>query len=139
MADCSKNQVGVRNLMITFYDCDSDSVYGPISHELATDELPTMRLCEWTNEILTAGYVRRTKGTNEITVNVIRNKGVPIAMYQGCALVDISIEYYSGVVITGLQGTVTSTDASDGHEVTMTASFPDVDELLPDGAFPVAA
>ena len=131
------NQLGVRNILIKFTDCDSGAVYGPISHELSGDTQPTYRLCDYANEPLPGGYVRRTKGNNEISVVVVRNLGVPLALYQGCGSIDLTIEHFNGMVITGLNGTSTGTDPSDGHEVTLTATFKEVDELLPNG--PLAA
>ena len=125
-----RNQVGVRNITITFYDCDTGQSYPNISHILANDEQPQYRLCDYANEPLPGGYVRRTRGNNQITLPVIRNQCVPLALYQGCAGVDIQIEHHNGRVVTGLKGTVTGDDLSDGHEVTFTATFLEVDELL---------
>ena len=131
------NQLGVRNILIKFTDCDSGAVYGPISHELSGDTQPTYRLCDFANEPLPGGYVRRTRGNNEIVAVVVRNLGIPLAMYQGCGAIDLTIEHFNGMVITGVNGTSTGTDASDGHEVTITATFKEIDELLPSG--PLAA
>lgn len=130
MADCD-NQVGIRNILIRFTDCDTDQVIGPLSHELAGADQPSYRFCEFSNEALPGGYVRRVRGTNEISMMVIRNLGVPLAYYQGCGAIDVTIEHYNGLVITGLSGTSTGEESSDGHEVTITASFRDIDELLP--------
>lgn len=132
------NQVGVRNILIKFYNCDTDQTFGPVSHELATDEQPNYRLCEYTNEALPGGYIRRNRGNNEISLNVIRNLGVPLALYQGCASIDVTIEHYNGLVVTGLNGTATGEESSDGHEVAMTLSFQEVDELLPQSLAPAA-
>ena len=132
MADCG-NQVGVRNILIKFLDCDNDVTYGPISHELSGDTQPQYRLCDFANEPLPGGYVRRTKGNNEISLTVIRNLGIPLALYQGCASIDITIEHFNGMVITGISGTGTGEESSDGHEVTITATFKEIDELLPNG------
>ncbi|MGL5733450.1 MAG: hypothetical protein ACRCYS_01180 [Beijerinckiaceae bacterium] len=131
------NQLGVRNILIKFTDCDSGAVFGPINHELSGDTQPTYRLCDYANEPLPGGYVRRTRGNNEISVMVVRNLGIPLAMYQGCGAIDLTIEHFNGMVITGVNGTSTGTDSSDGHEVTITATFKEVDELLPNG--PLAA
>lgn len=128
-----ENQVGVRNILITFLDCDTNTTYGPISHELAGDTQPTYRLCEYSNESLPGGYVRRTKGNNNITVEVIRNLGVPLALYQGCSNMDVTIEHFNGMVITGVGGTGTGDEGSDAHAVTINASFDIIDELLPNG------
>lgn len=128
------NQVGVRNILLKFYDCDTGAVYGPISHQLAGQEQPNYRICEYNNEPLPGGYVRRTKGNNQMTFRVIRNSGIPLAMYQGCASIDVTIEHFNGLVYTGLNGTGTGQESSDGHEVMVTATFESIDELLPDAA-----
>lgn len=134
------NQVGVRNILIKFKDCDNDQTYGPLSHELSGDQQPTYILCDYSNEPLPGGYVRRTKGNNEISVMVIRNQTIPLALYQGCASIDITIEHFNGRVVTGLNGTATGNESSDGHEVTVTATFREIDELLAAGlAEPSAA
>jgi hypothetical protein len=138
MAECP-NQVGIRNILIKFVDCDNDVTYGPVSHELSGDEQPAYRLCEYSNEPLPGGYVRRTKGNNEISLAVIRNLGIPLALYQGCSSMDITIEHFNGLVVTGLSGTSTGDESSDGHEVTITATFQEVDELLPQRLEPQAA
>lgn len=134
-----ENQIGVRNILITFYDCDNDVKYGPFSHDLSGDEQPTYRLCDYSNEPMTGGYVRRTKGNNEISLTVIRNIGIPLALYQGCAAIDITVEHFNGLVVTGINGTGTGEDGSDGHEVTITATFQQIDELLPSTAEATAA
>lgn len=128
-----ENQIGVKNLMLTFHDCDTDEVYGPIAHELATDEQPEYKMCPYENELLPGGYVRRTVAWAEITVTVIRNLGIPLTLYQGCSSVDIQIEHFNGLVYSAVQGTATGEDASDAHEVTLTMAFREIDELLPAG------
>lgn len=139
MANCD-NQVGVRNISIRFKDCDTGATYGPIVHELSGDSQPTYRLCEYANEPLPGGYVRRKKGNNEISMQIIRDLRIPLSLYQGCGSIDVTIEHFNGYVITGVEGTATGGDASDGHEVTVTATFKEVDELLPVGVLtPVAA
>lgn len=133
MADCPE-QIGIRNILMTFKDCDNNITYGPLSHELAGEEQPSYRMCDYSNEPLPGGYIRRTRGNNEITVNVIRNLGVPLAMYQGCASINITLEHFNGLVVTGIAGTSTGDEGSDGHEVTITATFKEIDELLPTSA-----
>lgn len=132
MADCG-NQVGVRNILITFTDCDSGATYGPLAHELAGDAQPAYRLCEYSNEPLPGGFVRRTKGNNQIELVIIRDLRIPLALYQGCAAIDVTVEHFNGMVVTGNSGTGTGDSASDGHEVTLTATFREIDELLPAG------
>lgn len=140
-----ENQVGVKNVMLTFRDCDTDEVFGPISHELATDAQPTYRTCGYINEALPGGYIRRTLSNAQIEVNVVRNLGIPLALYQGCASVDVQIEHYNGLVYSAVSGSGTGEETSDGHEVAMTMIFREIDELLPAGTLdantqlPVAA
>ena len=140
------NQVGVKNVLITFRDCDTDEEFGPIAHQLADDTQPTYRLCPYTNEELPGGFIQRTLAANQIEVNIVRNLGVPLALYQGCASIDVQIEHYNGLVYSAVRGSNTGTDGSDAHSVTMTMSFQEpIDEFLPAGtteantAFAVAA
>lgn len=135
-----ENQIGVRNISIRFTDCDTGATYGPLTHSLSGDTQPTYRLCEYANEPLPGGFVRRTRGNNEISVMVIRDLRIPLALYQGCASIDMTVEHFNGLVITGVTGTATGTESSDGHEITLTATFKEIDELLPVGILnPVAA
>jgi hypothetical protein len=128
-----ENQVGVKNILITFKDCDTDAVYGPISHKLATDTLPTWRLCAYNNEPLPHGYVKRVPTNPEVEINVIRDLRIPLAMYQGCSDVNLQVEYYNGLVYSAVKGTGTGDEKSDSHEVAMTISFKEIDEMLPAG------
>ncbi|MCA1530536.1 hypothetical protein [Bradyrhizobium yuanmingense] len=127
------NQVGVKNILITFRDCDTDAVYGPIAHLLATEDLPTWRLCPYNNDPLPHGYVKRQSTNPELEINVIRDLRIPLAMYQGCSDVAIQVEYYNGLVYSAVQGTATGDEKSDTHEVAMTISFREIDEMLPAG------
>ena len=127
------NQVGVKNILLTFKDCDTDDVYGPISHHLATDTLPTWRLCNYNNEPLPWGYVKRVPTNPEVEINVIRDLRIPLSMYQGCSDVTLQVEYYNGLVYSAAKGTGTGDTKSDTHEVELTISFKEIDELLPAG------
>jgi len=128
-----ENQVGVKNILISFRDCDTDAVYGPISHELATDTLPTWRLCAYNNEALPHGYVKRAPTNPEVEINVIRDLRIPLSMYQGCSDVNLQVEYYNGLVYSAAKGTGTGDEKSDTHEVSMTIVFKEIDEMLPAG------
>lgn len=128
-----ENQVGVKNVMLTFRDCETDEVFGPISHELSSEDLPTWRLCGFNNEALPGGYVRRQISNPEVEINVIRDLRIPLAMYQGCSDVSLQVEYYNGLVYSGINGTGIGDEKSDTHEVAMTISFREIDELLPAG------
>lgn len=128
-----ENQVGVKNILLTFRDCDTDLVYGPISHKLATDTLPTWRLCSYNNEALPHGYVKRKPTNPEVEINVIRDLRIPLAMYQGCSDVKLQVEYFNGLVYSAEKGTGTGEEKSDTHEVAMTLVFREIDEMLPAG------
>ncbi len=125
------NLVGVKNILITFRDCDTDEVIGPLSHELSTEELPMVKTCDIVNETMTNGFIRRTSANASIMMNVIRDLGIPLAWYQGCAALDIQIEYLNGLVYTGLGGSAIGDERSDTHDVTIEASFETLDEMLP--------
>jgi hypothetical protein len=128
-----ENQVGVKNILLSFRDCDTDVVYGPVSHELSSEDLPTWRLCSYNNDPLPHGYVKRQPSNPEVEIKVIRDLRIPLAMYQGCSDVALQVEYYNGLVYTAARGTGTGDEKSDTHEVTMTITFKEIDELLPDG------
>lgn len=133
------NQVGVKNILLTFHDCDTGTTLGPISHELASDDLPTVRLCRYSNEQMPGGYVSRTLGSPAMEMNVIRDPRIPLAYYQGCASVDAQIEYFNGLTYSGLDGSATGDESSDTHQVTLTLTFrQDIDEMLPAGTLEAA-
>jgi len=54
-------------------------------------------------------------------------------MYQGCSDVTLQVEYFNGLVYSAAKGTGTGDEKSDTHEVTLTVSFKEIDELLPAG------
>lgn len=128
-----ENLVGIKNILLTFTNCDTGEVLGPISHQLATEDMPTIRACGFTNEALPGGFVKRSLSNAQMEMNVIRDLRIPLAYYQGCAAVDTQIEYMNGLVYTGLNGSATGDDSSDGHEVTTTLTYKELDELLPAG------
>jgi hypothetical protein len=128
-----ENQVGVKNILLTFKDCDTDAVYGPISHLLSSEDLPTWRLCPYNNDPLPHGYVKRQPTNPEVEIKVIRDLRIPLAMYQGCSDVTLQVEYFNGLVYSAAKGTGTGDEKSDTHEVTLTVSFKEIDEMLPNG------
>jgi len=128
-----ENQIGVKNILLTFKDCDTDEVFGPIAHELAAEDLPTWRLCPYNNTALPGGFVTRARANSQVEMNIIRDTRIPLAMYQGCASVIGQVEYYNGLVISFTDGTGTGDEMSDTHAVTMAVSFLTYDELLPAG------
>jgi hypothetical protein len=127
------NQVGVKNILMTFKDCDTEAIYGPIAHNLATEDLPTWRLCPYNNEALPHGYVKRKPSNPEVEIKVIRDLRIPIAMYQGCSDVTLQVEYFNGLVYSAQKGTGTGDEKSDTHEVQLTLVFKEIDEMLPNG------
>jgi hypothetical protein len=130
------NQVGVKNILMSFRDCDTDAVYGPIAHNLATDELPMWRLCPYNNDPLPHGYVKRKPTNPEVEIKVIRDLRIPLSMYQGCSDVTLQVEYYNGLVYSAAKGTGTGDTKSDTHEADLTISFKNIDEMLPAGTLP---
>lgn len=128
-----ENQVGVKNILLTFRDCDTDAVYGPIAHLLSSEDLPTWRLCPYNNDPLPHGYVKRQPTNPEVEIKVIRDLRIPLAMYQGCSDVALQVEYFNGLVYSAAKGTGTGDEKSDTHEVTLTVSFKEIDEMLPNG------
>ena len=127
------NQVGVKNILLSFHDCDTDAVYGPIAHVLASDTLPTWRLCPYKNEPLPHGYVTRKPTNPEVEISVIRDLRIPLSMYQGCSDVNLQVEYFNGLVYSAAKGTGTGEGKSDTHETKLTISFREIDEMLPAG------
>lgn len=133
-----ENQVGVKNILLTFTDCDTGQVFGPISHELSSEDLPTIRTCGYNNTSLPGGFVKRQMTNAEIELKVIRDLRIPLAYYQGCSAVDIQIEYYNGLVYSAAKGAGTGDEKSDTHEVSLTVAFKEIDELLPAGTLQAA-
>lgn len=132
MASCEA-LVGVKNIMLTFLNCDTNVKIGPISHKLSSDEIPEIRTCAVKNESLPGGYTKRQEDSAMMTMKVIRDLRIPLAAYQGCWSIDAQVEYLNGLVYTGLSGNVTSDAASDTHETEIEMTFLEIDELLPVG------
>lgn len=118
---------------MTFLDCDTGAIYGPIAHKLSSEDLPTWRLCPYNNDTLPQGYVKRKPANPEVEIKVIRDLRIPLAMYQGCSDVSLQVEYFNGLVYSAAKGTGTGDTKSDTHEADMTISFKEIDELLPAG------
>ena len=118
---------------------DTETRVGPISHKLATDEIPMWKACEWNPEALPGGYTKRVASNASAEMSLIRDKRIPLSYYQGCASVDVQVEYLNGIVMTGLSGGVIGEERSDTHQVDLEFSFRTVDELLPPGALAQAA
>lgn len=134
---CGK-QNGVKNILITFRNCDTDEVLGPISHDLPDDTLPTVKNCSWNVTALTNGYVQRAAGNATMTLPVIRDLRVPLTYYQGCASLDVQVEKFDGTVMTLTEGAVVDAEESDGYSVTMNIVTAEIDELLPPGSLAAA-
>ncbi len=133
------NQVGVKNLLLGFADCDNGSSGGignvaGVTHSMAQDELPMYDSVPYTLEALSGGRVKRTYKNCSIKVNVVRNKAIPLQYYQGRASVDYQCEHIDGSVFTGAAGSVVEADDSDSNEVSMTISFASIVEVLAPGA-----
>lgn len=130
MAECP-SQVGVRNLVISFKDCDSDQEWRNVAHKMNGDVLPTVLACNKNTTALPGGKVQVSEGTGyTFSADIQRACGIPLAMYQGCAAIDVSVEWYDGSVWTLLNGSVTDAGESDGNSITLTGSFQEFDEIL---------
>ena len=132
-----ENLVGVRNIMITFRDCNGGQSVGPRSHQLATEDIPTVMICGQTYESLPGGFVKQGSGSSYIEMEIIRQRDIPLEWYQGCRVeVDIQVEYLNDIVVTGIRGNIVDSEGSDGHSVTMRTDFKEenIDELLPEGS-----
>lgn len=126
-----ENLVGVKNISISFTNCETEEVIRSISHKLATDALPSWRTCAFSNEMMPNGYTKRSSDSAGVELNIVRDLRIPLSYYQGCATLDIQVEYENGIVMTGLQGGVLGNEKSDTHEVSMDVAFRTLDELLP--------
>lgn len=126
--------VGVKNILLTFTNCETGAVLGPIVHELAKEELPQWRSYEYKQEMLPGGYVRRHHISPEVDMTVIRDLRVPLTYYQGKAALDVQVEYDNGLVYTGTSGGVLGDDKSDTHEAPLKVAFRQLTELLPPGS-----
>lgn len=133
------NMVGVKNVLVTFENCDTGEMLGPVSHELSSEDLPTWKLCPYTNDTLPGGYIRRQSSDSRCNIKLIRDKRVSLGNYQGCAVLHVQVEMQNGLVYTGRGGSVIGDNQSDSHEVEMDIVFKTVDELLPPGGLLAAA
>jgi hypothetical protein len=121
--------------MITFRHCETGQVIGPIKHELAKDDLPTIRTCDHKLDPLPGGYVKMQRSYPCVEMKVIRNVRVPLSYYQGCNVeLALQLEYENGLVYTGLKGSIHGDEKSDTHEVDMKIVFRTLNEMLPPGA-----
>lgn len=134
-----ENMVGVKNIVVTFYDCDTDTKYANIVHKQATNDLPMWKTCAWTNERLVGGFTKRSASDVGCEIKLIRDLRFPLSFYQGCVSIDMQVEYENGLVYTGLGGGILDDTKSDTHEVDLNITFRTVDELLPTGAIAQAA
>lgn len=132
---CNK-QVGIKNILLTFTNCNNGTVIGPIAHELSEEKLPDVRVSRSTSEPLPGGYTKLTHGYSEIKMSIIRDLRIPLSYYQdpGIASLDIQLEYVNGLVYTGTGGSVSGKDDSDTHGIPLAVIFDTLDELLPSGA-----
>lgn len=125
------NIVGVKNILISFRNCDTGEVISNVAHKLANDELPKIRAYNYTNESLPGGYVKRNQASATIEMEVIRDRTIPLAYYQGAAALDVQIEMDNGNVFTGVSGSEGGEEGSDTHSATLMVIFKNIEELLP--------
>lgn len=128
------NVVGVKNINLTFQNCETGETFGPYAHELATEELPMWRLYPYSIESLPGGYVKKKHISSKVKLKIIRNLAVPLVDYQGRSQISGQVEYEDGLVYTWVDAGVTGEAESDTHEVDMECSARVIDEVLPPGA-----
>jgi hypothetical protein len=128
-----ENLIGVKNISLSFFNCDTNVKIGPISHKLSSADLPTIKTCEYKNTDLPGGYLKREQTSPMMEMKIIRDVRIPLAYYQGCASISAQIEYENGLVYTGADGNTTDDSKSDTHEITLALNFLQIDELLPTG------
>lgn len=127
-----QNQIGIRNILFTFTDCDTGTVIGPVSHKLADSEsLPTVKSCPWHNTPLTNGRIKRAASNASIKLKVIPLDDIPLSYYQGSASIDTQIEYFNGRVYVGKDGAISESDGSNLEGVDMNIVFKSLHEDLP--------
>lgn len=121
--------VGVKNITMTFTNCDTGERRGPMAHDIADDTNPEIKECSYTTEAMSGGRVKKTKSNARINVTVIPERGIPLAWYQGCASIDIQIEYYDGRIVTGIGGAVETgdSDTSNFESVAVNMVFKEID------------
>jgi len=127
-----ENESGVKNLMITFHSCDTNETVGPIAHLLSDENTqPDYKQCPLTKTRLNGKKVRVTRSSAEISVSVMPDDSIDLAWYQGCASIDIQIEYFNGRVVSGRDGSVV--DAANGNfeAQQMTIIFDQIDIRKP--------
>ena len=129
-----ENNIGLKNAVFSFTHCDTGEQIKRISHVLAEDDLPEVRMARVSSETLNGGYVKKTQGSPMIKGNFVRDRRVPQEWYEGHASIDVQLEYYSGIIISGVGGTNVAEDGSDTHSVNLEITYRQLDELLPDGA-----
>jgi hypothetical protein len=133
MAGCNKI-VGLKNLMFTFYDPETNTSTGPWAHELSKEELPQIRSYGYKLEPMTGGYQKKVRTNAHFDCNVIMLDFIPMSFYQGRACITVQAEYESGRIYTGSNGTVTGEEMSDSHDAPMKMLFDTLYERLPPGA-----
>jgi hypothetical protein len=137
MAQGCPEIVGVRNISLSFTDCDGGD--GAVSirartHTMSKDELPMYNMATYTLEGLSRGRAKRTYTNATIELPIVRDLAIPLIYYQGRAAISVQIEHINGVVVAASNGIVTGVEASDGNDVRMNLEFAKIEELLPSGA-----
>ena len=133
------NIIGVKNILISFENCDTGETIRNVSHELATEDLPKFYTAEYVNSEMPGGRIKRTQSSPYMEMTVVVEDGIALAWYQGEASLTIQIEMASGRVYTGFSGGVTDAESSDSSDVTLKVIFDEIDELVPAASLSVEA
>jgi len=137
MAACD-NLVGVKNILLSFTNCDTGQEIKNRSHLLATEEIPKWRIVNYKAEPLAGGYTRRHQAPPAAEIKVIRDLAIPLSWYQGAASISLQVEMENGLVYTAEAGTVTGDDKSDSHEINLPLTYKKINEYMPAGGLAVA-
>lgn len=125
------NKEGVKNILLTFVDCETGEKISNISHKQPLDaDNPTMIGCAFNNTDIGRGRVSVAERSEQMTLTVQGDNAVPISYYQGCASVTVQVEWFSGEVWTGEDGNVIEPDASNRASITMTLVFEKINVML---------
>lgn len=128
---CDKKE-GIKNILLTFTDCDTEETTGPISHKQPVDaDLPTVMACSYANTDIGRGRVTVAEQSQNLSVTVQGDRSIPMSWYQGCAEIKIQIEWFTGEVWTGMAGQVIDAEASNRTSITMSIIFEEIDIMLP--------
>lgn len=124
-----ESDVGLKNLVLTFRDCNTGEEISAISHNLAEDTQFEWNACPYTRTSTSGRKTRVSKASVQINFTVVPSLSIPSNYYTGCAEMDVSAEFYSGRVITATNGSIVDASAMNEESVAIQARFDVLDEI----------